>query len=244
MSKWNRKKIAGMLACGAAYAACVFWLCFQPCYVAMRGMLILSAATTLLAIYAAWKPLKIFILILASCLFVSQAQADTNDDGQLAGACIVAVAVIGVGLLLVISLTKMCKHCLPPPNDPPQPPASSTNHTASSYGNVTGTVSLPLSDEAVQCYDVSSYSFANRDPNGFPYLLWFTCVIESSTNLSNWRTQCTLNGWASATTIVTVWSDENAQPVCTNFVPRSASSITGQMPSLVADTDRKFFRVK
>lgn len=235
-----------MMVSIVAYAGCVFWLSGQEPYIALRGMLCLSVVAMFLALYAAWKPFKILMIILCSCLFVSQADAQSEDDDDpFAGACAVAVIVLGAGILLALGLRNMCKHCLPPSKPPPQPPAPTTNHTYSaSESFAPGTISLPLSDDAVQCYDVSSYSFEHNDPNGYPYLLWFTCVIESSTNLSNWRSKCTINGWASASTICLLLSDENDQPVCTNFVSRTSSSISGQLPGLVADADRQFFRVK
>ncbi len=247
-NRWNKKRVAGMMVSIVAYAGCVFWLSGQEPYIALRGMLCLSVVAMFLALYAAWKPFKLFILILCSCLFISQADArpDQQEDQEpLAGACVLGMIILGVGVVIIISLKKMCNRCLPPPHDPPQPPCPTTNHTYSASASLApGTISLPLSDDAVQCYDVSSYSFEHNDPNGYPYLLWFTCVIESSTNLSNWRSKCTINGWASASTICLLLSDENGEPVCTNFVSRTSSSISGQLPGLVADADRQFFRVK
>ena len=80
-----------MMVSIVAYAGCVFWLSGQEPYIALRGMLCLSVVAMFLALYAAWKPFKIIMIILCSCLFVSQADArpDQQEDQEpLAGACV------------------------------------------------------------------------------------------------------------------------------------------------------------
>lgn len=243
-SKWNKKRIAGFLISLAAFAGALAWISNQEWPVTYYGIMGLFCITTSLVIFCLWRPYKLFTLILCVSLVASQANAAPTEGPHkdLTGACVIAVIILGIGVVIIVSLKKLCNKCLPPAQPPAQPPPPQTNappHLASLSGSGP---QLSMNDDGLQVYDVSTNHLNNVDPNGYPYLFWFTGSIESSTNLSNWTTECTLNGWASATTVVTIWSNETHS--VTNFSTRSSGSIQTAFPDLVADADRKFFRIR
>lgn len=263
--KWNRKHVIGMCITLVLYAA-VFWCLASrtevtaPCDVA-----IFSTVVAFLGILLAWRPYRMLTILLIASITYCQMQNEVvaaptpqqqqtkemhayvdqlrQDNPLLAELC-VAGLIVGVGIILFFGLKKICKQCLPPvvtPATPPQPPATNTPpKIVDAVGNNTA-IQLYLSDNTFDVWDVSGFTFENKDPAGNPYVRWFDCVIQSSTNLTDWTTQLVLNGWASSGYLIMVGSDPHGIPLATNLcLLGQTNSLT--IPGLNAVEDHKFFR--
>jgi hypothetical protein len=243
--RWNKKRLIGLVTTLAVYAGVLWFLTKQDWPVGYCGAIWFCGLAAPVAIAFAWRPYKILAVILCVCLYTSAMPAQSPPPKKnLTGACVLAVIILGIGVVIIVSLKKLCNKCLPPPQSPaqPPPPPTSTNqppHLTSLSGPE---IQLQMPDDNLQCYDVSGYQLAHNDPNGYPYVFWFTGEVESSTNLEQWRTEGTINGWVSSTTVAMVISSGTS--AVTNFANRFSGSISAPFESLTAEGDRKFFRMR
>lgn len=248
LAKFNRKRLAGLLASWCTYAGLLWWLSYQDTHVCVFGILLLSSITTLLSLYLVWKPIRTttVALIAGLCLLGTPQSAPAQDDQPPFGIeCGIALVIIGIGVVVTVSLWRTCQRCLPPTEPPAQPPATNsipkTNSVPST--NSPSHHKLPkLTDASFAYYDVSSMTLSNTDTSGNSYRVWFTGTVQSSTNLNNWKNEITVNGWASSTEVITVYT-VNGVPVSTNWTTLGSGTNVVEIPSLNADEPQKFFRV-
>ena len=164
------------------------------------------------------------------------------DDATAAMACFVVV----IGGIIAVGLWKICK-CIPDPGDIPHPqvppptnPPPVINPTNAPPTNVPPnkhwwqkfTLNVPT-----QLPQRSIASWGYQDQSGHTYESLVSYAIQSSTNLVNWQTECTVTGWLSSgaafwayysngVPLVTTYSDSYSQ---TNYVPWNLG--TGDEPS-------------
>lgn len=242
MKKFNRKRLAGLLASWCALAGAIWWLSYQETHVCMFGFLLLFSLTSLLSLYLLWRPLRTVTaaLIVGFVLFGTPVQNRAQDPWILE--CSFALVVIGVGVVVVVGLVRTCDRCLPPTEPPAQPPAPSPNTNIIHHTLPRTNVTLNLKDEALGYYDVSSLTLSNSDSHGNSFHVWFHGTVQSSTNLNHWKNEYTINGWASATELVTVYSVNDA-PVYTNRSNLAGGIDDVEIPSVTGDEPAKFFRL-
>lgn len=263
--KWNRKRVTGMCVSLILYTGVFALLAFRSEITAPCEVAVFSTAVAFVAILAAWRPYRMLTLMLVAALTYCETQTvavgapapsqqaqelqlyldDLKADNPLLAELCVAGLIVGVGIILFFGLKKICKQCLPPvvtPATPPQPPATNAPpRLTDAMGNDTA-ICLYLNDDSFDVWDVSGYTFPNTDPAGNPYLRWFRCVLQSSTNLTDWTREVVLNGWASQQYLALVASDPRGIPLATNFCLMGGTNAL-TLPSITAAEDHKFFRV-
>lgn len=205
--------------------------------------------------------MKTTTAVLVVCLSATSIKAEQPPDDptpQVVAACIVGVVVIGVGYVVYSGLTELCKK-LPPMEPPPPPPPnpSCTNAvpghpdwphtncspaTASSAftGQYQGSPSLELSGP-YESGEITHLGYA--DPGGQPYINYFRLTIQASTNLTDWNTECQVNGYKSSGYVLFINSDANG-PFSTNGVYLTSGTGTNvvTLPTGIAQ-ERKWFRM-
>jgi hypothetical protein len=248
LAKFNRKRLAGLIASWCVYAGLLWWLSYQDTHVCVLGILLLSSFTTLLSLYLVWKPLRTttVALIAGLCLLgAPQSGSAQEQQDPFLQECVIAIVVIGIGIIVAIPLVRICKRCLPPTEPPAQPPATNSipKTNAPPVTNSVPHHILPkLTDDSFSYYDVSSMTMSNTDTSGNPYRVWFTGTVQSSSNLNDWKNEVTINGWASSAEVITVYT-VNGVAVCTNWTTLASGTNVVEIPSIDAAEPQKFFRV-
>lgn len=112
------------------------------------------------------------------------------------------VIILGIGCVVVIELHSLCKKAFPPPPTPPPPPPTpcecgSPNCTcATPQGLQKPVVTLKLTDDNINCFDVSGLGYV--DPkSGAPILTWFSTTLMKSDDCRLWWHEVIIQGWYS-----------------------------------------------
>jgi len=221
MKNINRKRLLGLLVSWSVYAGLICWLSYQEMRTMFLGLLLLSSFTTLLALFLVWKPLRTVVITTIAALVLLQApdQSFAQDDPDpWLIECGAGLVVLGVGVVIIVGLIHMCNRCLPTEDPPVQPPAPPLTNSPPVTNIPPRKVSLALTDQAISYHDVSSMTLSNADSHGNGFRVWFHGTVQSSTNLNDWKNEYTINGWASATELVTVYTVDSI-PVSTNRSP-------------------------
>lgn len=250
MKPWkhiNRKRLTGLLVSWAIYAGLIYWLSYQEYHICLFGIILLSSLTTLLSLFLAWKPVRtLTVTLVAGIMLWGTPDQSRSQDGNdpLITECVVTLVVIGVGIVLIVGLVRVCKRCLPPAQPPPQPPCCIPNTNAPPHTNSTSHYIIPpkLMDDAFSYYDVSSITLSNTDTSGNAYRVWFHGNVESSTNLNQWKNEFTIDGWASPLEVVTVYAVDGI-PIATNRASLGSANNIVEVPAINANEPAKFFRV-
>lgn len=248
MKKFNRKRVTGLLISWAAYAAILWWLSYRELHTCVFGILLLSSITTLFCLYLAWRPIKnISMAIIAGLILLGapdRASAQTNgNESPFLEECGVALVIIGIGIVICIPLVKICKRCLPTTQPPPQPPVTNTPPVIVTNAPPKKHVTLNLSDNSFSVWDVSSMTLSNTDSGGLAYTVWIQGTIQSSTNLTAWKTECSMDAWVSARELVTVFRDDHGSLISTNRSSLFGGTNTVIVPAINDNADMKFFRI-
>ena len=156
--------------------------------------------------------LLVFVLLLSFPL-EQRARANPPKPAVVVETC--AVVVLIVGGIVIYKLASFCKTHLPPPPAPDPPPAPPPTNSVPKV-EMQFPVQLPqlvFSNDV--CRDVSGYGW--MDASNSEYTVMFRYAVESSTNLVQWRQECSVTGWVSDETVCI--------EVCTNSIPASTNWI-------------------
>ena len=161
-----------------------------------------------------------FLLVLSFLLAPYQARSQDHKDNPVA-ICIV----LGVGLGLAYGIWKLCDKIpkLEPVTPPPAPP---TNPVPVLPTNSIPTNTVPKkrammiqSGDAVLVQNIAASGYVDSYANvPVKYTTMFAVVLESSSDIKAWTTECTVTGYlSSAGSFVGYWT--NGVPALTTYAP-------------------------
>jgi hypothetical protein len=138
--------------------------------------------------------LALVVLVAAALVYSQRAESYPSKPGPdqelIAEGC-VAIVVVGVGVVIVTSIKKLCDKINPPkkpsghhPMPMPIPASAGVPYQGSQN------TPFQFDDTAVQCWDISDYSTnaAFHGPDGIPYHLYFSYQFRTSNDLRTWET--------------------------------------------------------
>lgn len=182
------------------------------------------------------------IALIASFVFLPRHEAAAQPPNNLnsVAACGVAVVVIAVGAVIVYQLKSLCDRVLPPIKNPPTPPSQTNSPSIKMMAQNIPAITLNLSDEGVNYGDISAAGF--KDRSGNLYHTIFSSTLQSSTNLLNWKPECSVTGWVSSETMCMVCYC-GGLPQSTNWCSMGSPTITCNLGTAGASPPSKFFRL-
>lgn len=139
--------------------------------------------------------------------------------------CVIGIAVLAGGVILVVGLCKLA-------NKLPQPPVPSATNAMPQSASSGLLPTVDLENSAVSLYNIADAGISG--PDGQPYQLMYTLNLESSDDAIHFTNSLTMTGWVSPTWI---FSDANG-------VRTLAPVGSGAVIKLPMSGERKFFRLR
>lgn len=152
----------------------------------------------------------------------SPTDGQVHTDQVVVKACgplcliLVALVIIGVAAVIISGLLKICKNMNKPPKKPTNPDDTSASNggTTSALGvqltHIEGsyeglpTITSATSEDGIIAYDITGSNQDGSTNDVFfdrtgvnRYCMMFVSGAESSTNMVNWQSECTVRGWVS-----------------------------------------------
>lgn len=250
------KRAVGLVSCALLYllfVLCIGW--FVPERAKVPVFCYASIWITLGLLLLLWKPwrktitgLLIFALLAGALTLPSSiARAETPKKSTAIIVCAVVIGVVVVGAIITVKVKKMCDNINSNRQrfeDPPEQPV--TNNIPPGKTNNVPTNAVPkkklfVDIDNLQTCDVSTWKMPS-DPDGYAYLRMVSGLLQSSTNLLDWRAEGSFNLWTSPYWSTVVCYDSAGAPIYTNCMPLGDEVDIG-MPQVAADGPAKFFRV-
>lgn len=186
------------------------------------------------------------LALVLSLLFIApesyHVRAQSNE--KVLAPLLCAAVVVGVGIIVVIGLKKLCEK-IPTPDAPPPIPPVHPSTVPTSTTNLPPwfkRISPPLNDYAVFVEDISTYQIPDNY-GGAKSLSYFNTLvafkIQSSTNLQEWRDELTITQWVSSRGAFSAVYQDGSNIMNTYSLGR-----TNYVPIDIAGNEsNKFFRV-
>ncbi len=184
--------------------------------------------------------LAVALLLSTSPCYATDDPPDDDPPTTIAMACFV----IAIGGVVAVGLWKLCK-AIPSPGDIPHPVAAPPTNPPPII-NPTNSVptnkppwwkfwTLNVASNTIHAQNIVGYGFLDYSNRVYDQMVDYS--IESSTNLRDWRTECSVTGWLSSgaaffayysngVPLVTTYSTSYNQ---TNYVPWDMG--TGREPN-------------
>jgi hypothetical protein len=176
------------------------------------------------------------IALIALTPFRQERAKAADPNALLPAMC--ALVVIGIGIVVVYEMVKLCKKMDQRDQEQKDPPDTNKVNRAQSVmppGN-----HMTLTDASVNAYDCSEFGMA--DPYSGSLITTRSCgILQSSTDLANWSEEYSFTGWTSADGTMMLWTKQGI-PVMTNYVPIFGTNVLS-LPICSATEPRKFYRV-
>jgi hypothetical protein len=228
------------------------------------GLALLLSWAIVALVAGPWKKTAA-VLALAFAFLPRESKARDNGGGDQAGGNAIVGLVCGIvvlvgGVVIYVSLKKMCSH-LPPANppdaEPPPPPpwhgnTNLINPSLPPYYLTNGVIHtniiirprLAMADsQGVAYYDASGKGWQN--PDGSAVVVLAKTVLETSDDLAHWQTLYQLSVYASATGTEVVYRDSANNLLMSCAAPASGGTwgSVSQIPELGSDPKR-FYRLR
>jgi hypothetical protein len=194
----------------------------------------------------------ISVLLCAALLFISPTptvQAQPHRD--VIEYLIVGALVIGVGAVVIIGLKTMASK-IPAPTPPPAPPTNPPPVMNPTNAPPTNNPPKPwykrifsFSSSAIPQYNISTFQLTDQQSTEKALVYYDTLIsfsVQSTTNLIDWKYECTVTNWISASGMFSAYYRDGVN--ITNTYTHG-SGWTNYVPIDIGSGDEavKFFRI-